>query len=323
MVEQILSNLFRIEIPLPQSPLKFLNSYVITSDERNLIIDTGFNRKECLNAMNAGLGALGVDLGDTDFFVTHLHADHFGLVSELITDNNKLYFNRPDAEIIQTWEGFEPMIQYAIISGFPEKEVRAAIENHPANVSDATYIPQLSILKDGDPIDIGDYQFQCIETPGHTRGHMCLYEPWEKILICGDHVLYDITPNIQCWSDELNPLADYLASLEMVSDLDVELALPGHRSLFSDFRERITGLKDHHQNRVEEVISILKRGPKTAYQTAPHMTWDIKCDSWQDFPLTQKWFAIGETIAHLRYLEERGMIDRKMVNGQIAYSLES
>ncbi len=29
MIEEILANLYRIEIPLPRSPLKALNSYVI------------------------------------------------------------------------------------------------------------------------------------------------------------------------------------------------------------------------------------------------------------------------------------------------------
>lgn len=323
MAEQIRSNLFRIEIPLPENPLKFLNSYVITSPDRNLIIDTGFNRKECLDAMTGGLNELGVDLANTDFFITHLHADHFGLVAELSTAKNNIYFNRPDAEIIWAWKGFEPMIQYAVMNGFPENEVRAALQNHPANKYDASHIPELKILKEGDTINIGDYQFKCIETPGHTRGHMCLYEPRKKILISGDHILYDITPNIQCWSDELNPLENYLASLEKVYHLDVELALPGHRSLFSNYRERIEELKHHHQNRAQEVLSIIGSGSKSAYQIAPDMTWDIIYESWEQFPLTQKWFAIGETIAHLRYLEEKGRIYRKILNGRIVYLLES
>ena len=51
MIEEVLPNLFRIEIPLPDSPLKSLNSYVIKAADRNLIIDTGLNRKECFRAM--------------------------------------------------------------------------------------------------------------------------------------------------------------------------------------------------------------------------------------------------------------------------------
>jgi len=48
MIEQVLPDLFRIEIPLPNSPLRSLNSYLIKGKERFLIIDTGMNREECL-----------------------------------------------------------------------------------------------------------------------------------------------------------------------------------------------------------------------------------------------------------------------------------
>jgi glyoxylase-like metal-dependent hydrolase (beta-lactamase superfamily II) len=60
MIEEIVTNLYKIEIPLPESPLKSVNSYVIKSQGRNLIIDTGMNREECLNAMMAGLKELAV-----------------------------------------------------------------------------------------------------------------------------------------------------------------------------------------------------------------------------------------------------------------------
>jgi len=46
MVEEILSNLYKIEIPLPKNPLKAINSYVIKNSGRNLIVDTGWNQKE-------------------------------------------------------------------------------------------------------------------------------------------------------------------------------------------------------------------------------------------------------------------------------------
>jgi 2,4-dienoyl-CoA reductase (NADPH2) len=81
----------------------------------------------------------------------------------------------------------------------------------------------------------------------------------EKILVAGDHILNDITPNIQLWSDERNPLEEYFASLDKVSELDIELVLPGHRSIFRNCRERIQELKQHHQKRLDEIISILEK----------------------------------------------------------------
>jgi len=59
MVEEVLTNIYRIEIPLPGNSLKAINSYVVKDSTRNLIIDTGLNRRECRDAMKAGLAELG------------------------------------------------------------------------------------------------------------------------------------------------------------------------------------------------------------------------------------------------------------------------
>jgi hypothetical protein len=53
-----------------------------------------------------------------------------------------------------------------------------------------------------------------------------------------------------------------------------------------------------------------------------HISWDITYDYWDQFPLSQKWFSTGETIAHLKYLEEQGTIRREMRNQKmIVFSL--
>jgi len=322
MIEEILINLYRIEIPLPKNPLKALNSYVI-KNSRNLIIDTGWNQEECMNAMQTGLKELGVDLKKTDFLITHLHADHFGLVPNLITDTSTIYFNQPDADRFKGGFPWDDFVSFARLSGYPENEIQAIRQSHPGFKFGTEENLAFHILKEGDTISIGDYAFKCVETPGHTWGHMCLYEPNKKIFVSGDHILTDITPNIQLWSDEWDPLKEYLASLDKVYELDIELVLPGHRSIFRNCRERIQELKHHHEKRLDEIISILEKGSKNAFQVASQMSWDIIYDSWDLFPVSQKWFALGEAIAHLKYLEEKGIIRRQMRGQKIVFSLSS
>jgi glyoxylase-like metal-dependent hydrolase (beta-lactamase superfamily II) len=321
MIEEILANLYRIEIPLPRSPLKALNSYVFKNSERNLVIDTGWNQEECLNAMKSGLRQLGVDIRKTDFFITHLHSDHLGLVSNLITDTSKVYFNQPDADRFNSGIHLDDFVIFARMNGYPENEIQEALHSHPGFKFRSKGNLVFHILKEGDRISIGDYLFKCIETPGHTKGHMCLYEPNKKILAAGDHILGDITPTIQLWSDDWDPLKEYLESLEKVYKLDIELVLPGHRSIFRNCKERIQELKDHHQERLDEIISILEKVRKNAFQVASQMSWDIIYDSWDLFPVLQKWFATGETIAHLKYFEEKREIRKEMQEQRIVYSL--
>ncbi|MEI9475154.1 MAG: MBL fold metallo-hydrolase [Deltaproteobacteria bacterium] len=323
MIEEIAVDLYKIEIPLPKSPLKALNSYVIKSPERNLVIDTGWNQEECMNAMQTGLKTLGVDLRKTDFFITHLHSDHLGLLPNLISDASLVYFNRPDADRFNSGIHLDDFISFARLNGFPEEELRAGLLSHPGFKFRAKAGLVFHILKEGDLIRIGDYAFTCLETPGHSWGHMCLYEPHQKILVAGDHILNEISPNIQLWSDEWNPLKAYLSSLDKVHELDIELVLPGHRGILRNGKGRIEELRHHHQERLEEITSILEKGGMNAFEIGSRMSWDIVYDSWDVFPVSQKWFAIGEVIAHLKYLEEEGILRRETQNQKRVYSLNT
>ena len=49
--------------------------------------------------------------------------------------------------------------------------------------------------------------------------------------------------------------------------------------------------------------------------------WDIRADSWESFPVAQQWFATGEAISHLRYLEENGDILRRTDAGVVKFEL--
>ena len=58
MADKVFENIYQIEVPLPGSPLKSVNCYVIKDERRDLLIDTGMNRPECRAAIEHGLGPL-------------------------------------------------------------------------------------------------------------------------------------------------------------------------------------------------------------------------------------------------------------------------
>ena len=65
-----------------------------------------------------------------------------------------------------------------------------------------------------------------------------------------------------------------------------------------------------------ETREIITRTPGlSAYEIAGRMKWKIRADSWDDFPLQQKWFAVGECLSHLDYLLARGKIRRTEEGG--------
>ena len=318
MAHEILPNLFHIVVPLPNSPLKAINSFVIRGDSRNLVIDTGMNRPECVAALDAGFEEIGIDLDRTDFLATHLHADHCGLVPHYLREGCTAHMGAVDAAAMKrefSWSANSDMGVYLKRSGFPAAELESSFRNHPAAKFGSGRNVDYEPLHEGDTIRVGGYELEVIDTPGHTFGHISLYDRKRALFIAGDHVLGDITPNIQAWSDEHDPLDQFLASLGKVRELDVELCLPGHRSLIDDFAGRVSELEQHHHDRATETVDVLGGGPKNAYETAAGMTWDVRADSWEDFPIMQRWFATGETIAHLRYLEDLDRINRLSASG--------
>lgn len=70
-VENIAKNIYRIPVPLGNTPLKELNAYLIKGDGRYLLIDTGFRREDCRIPLLEGLAEIGVDLEKMDIFLTH------------------------------------------------------------------------------------------------------------------------------------------------------------------------------------------------------------------------------------------------------------
>lgn len=324
MLEQILPNLHRVTVPLPDNPLRDVNSYVILTPERNLVIDTGMNRSACRKVLEAAFAELKLDLDRTDFFITHLHSDHIGLVGHFASPTSKIYFNRIEANMMKRAEkagGFAPrMLRFAHAAGFSEEEIEESLSKHPGLKYHAEKSLSFNILDEGDRLDVGEYNFECIHTPGHSEGHLCLFDAEKKLMVSGDHVLGDISPNISAWHEDENPLEDFLASLDKVSKHDVEIALPGHRGVIKDFAGRVEELADHHDTRLDEVMGILNSSTMKPYDIAAKMVWRMRGKTWEEAGVMQKWFATGEAVAHLRCLEERDILTSERRDNQLHFT---
>lgn len=324
MPEEIMKGIWTFPIVLPNNPLKCLNCYVILGDgkNRNLLIDTGFNMPACREALLEGVQALGMDLRQTDVFLTHLHADHTGNAAALHEMGCRLMMPRLDYQVhlnggTGRWKGQKAR---AAQEGMPPEVIVRIFAQNPAVIYASPDYP-VSLLDDGDRLSYGGYALTCISTPGHTPGHMCLYAPEEKLMFLGDHVLFDITPNICNWVEMDDALGTYLQSLRAIQTYDVRVPLPAHRSMGdADVRARANALLEHHANRLDEAEQIILQAPgATAYEIAGKMSWKIRADSWEEFPPGQKWFAFGETLAHLDHLVRTGRIARGTANGHTVY----
>ncbi len=299
-------------IRLPGNPLKWLNCYVIQGDKnrKNLLIDCGFRMTTCREDLLAGMQYLGLVPDNTDVFFTHAHPDHTGNARFLQDLGYSLIMGRIDYEMIlnNNWEQHK---KRALEEGMPTSVLNTVFSLYsPFQYASEEF--NAITVEEGAQLKYGDFHFKCILCPGHTPGHISLYDETTMTMITGDHILFDITPNISTRGYGTNALKDYLNSLTKIRNLPVKHALPAHRSQGSiTCEERATQLIQHYQQRLEEIehIVVVESG-LTAYEIASRMKWKIHVDDWRDFPVSQKWFAVNETLALLDYLVQTERINR-------------
>lgn len=313
---EITEGLWTIPIELPGNPLRNLNAYAVKAPAggRDLLVDTGFYRPECLEELMQGIRLLDLRPENTDVFLTHLHPDHVGNAGHLSRLGYHMIMGALDYDLMSfgpeaRWKG---CMELLCAEGLPDdmfEKIRSSDESvvYTSGMFDARKVYNGQMLR------CGNFDFECILTPGHSPGHMCLYDAKSGAMLLGDHVLFDITPNICVWVCMYDALGMYLDSLRKIKQLNVKLPLPAHRTAGDiGLGERIDELLAHHGRRLDEAASIIEREPGlNAYQIASRMKWHIKADSWDSFPPSQQFFAQSETVAHLDRLYLSGRVLRR------------
>lgn len=324
MYKQIADNVFSIYVELPKGPLKNTNAYFIKDRDRSLLIDTGYRTGLCRDSLMAGLRELDADMDNTDIFLTHFHPDHTGLVPDIAGRGSRVFMSEED-----TWRQLFTAdrrtadaltFETQTLNGFSSDQIAQSPQMSSRSLGPGDFA-DFTTFREGAVFDYGGHKLRAIAVPGHTPGHMVLFDEEHRLMFLGDHVLFDITPNIQRWMKVEDALGDYVQSLLKIRGCDAEYALPGHRGRRGTLAERVDAIIGHHGARVAETLDAVERHPgSTAYQLASHMSWNIRYSGdWEDFPMQQRVFAVGETRAHLEYLLHRGRAARDEANGVYYY----
>jgi len=293
-------------ISLEKSTLAHINTYLIRGDKGYLLVDAGWNTDASFATLHNYLVKNGLTFEDiSQILVTHVHPDHYGMagrIKQLSGATIAMHYIEKDfikSRYVAMEELLHQTDRLLVANGVPEREMVAMRD---ATVGLENYIvptPPDILLRDGNTVTTGEFTFRVIWTPGHSSGHICLYEPQKKVLVSGDHILRKITPNIGVHPQSIeNPLGRYLKSLEELKQLDVELALPGHDRPFTQVVPRIDEIIRHHDYRNRQILDTIALAPRTAYQIAQKITWSDN-SGWHDLPPFHQRMAIFETLAHL------------------------
>ena len=310
-VEKVRDGVYSIPVPFPNNPMRYTIAYLLLGDGESVLVDPGWDSDSGWEALLAGLACAGISAADiTGIVATHFHPDHLGMVERLRTASNAWVAvgvgeRLPDrlADDVDDFVAADRS-QYSAW-GVPAGRLEEVSFNAGSWMSMASGTLPGLLLRDGEQLPVAGLRVRVLSTPGHTPGHICLVDEKNNLILTGDHVLPRITPHVSLEALGMaDPLASYLASLDVMSvGADMEV-LPAHEYRFRGLPSRLAQLREHSLRRSAEVIEVLAaKDPRSVWDVARELSWSRGFESLRGFTLR---LALAETASHLVYLQARG-----------------
>jgi glyoxylase-like metal-dependent hydrolase (beta-lactamase superfamily II) len=196
-----------------------VRSYLVIGAERSMLWDTGIGIANILQEVERF-----VPVTAENFIVvqSHSHFDHMGDTWRFAERGVPIYCHPTEAERVGRGLDHERCI--------PWVQPQRLLGPLPSSFDPGTYmIPGAQVtnlLNDGDIVNLGDWQFTVLHTPGHSPGGICLWDAGHGLLLSGDTAY---PAPLYCYSPDTDPDV-YRQSLHHLADLapQVRLCLPSH-----------------------------------------------------------------------------------------------
>ena len=309
-----------IRMPLPFA-LDHINLWLLAGHDGWTIVDCGYGDAGTRALWEAHLAGAMQGRPVKRIIATHYHPDHLGNARWLMER-----FHCPvamtQAEFLTAHAVLEQRATHAFADTFALFAAHGMAKEFVSGLASRgnhyrTGVPDVpdvfERMLDGDNMDAGDASWRVICGYGHSPEHASLYSAERGLLISGDMLLPRISTNVSAGAAEPDgdPLARFLASLATFEALPPEtLVLPSHGLPFRGIAPRTSQLAAHHAARLAELEAAI--GAALAPVSASDM---LPILFRRELDLQQRFFAMGEAIAHLNYLWHRGRIRRTVAAG--------
>jgi glyoxylase-like metal-dependent hydrolase (beta-lactamase superfamily II) len=315
-----------LRMPLPFA-LDHINLWLLADDDGFALVDCGYGDGPTRALWEQHFAAVLAARPLARIVATHCHPDHVGNAAWLSA--------RTGAPVAMTHAEF--LTAHALAGqhgGYGAAPTIALFRKHgmaPEHIAafDARGnpyrrgVPELPAtfdrLLDGDTRTLGGTAWTVVEGHGHSPEHASLFSRERGVLISGDMLLPKISTNVSVWAPEPDgdPLRRFLDSIAAFETLPPDtLVLPSHGLPFRGIPVRVAQLRAHHDARLSELAAAVAAAP------APVSAADVVPVLFRrELDLQQRYFAMGEAIAHLNRLWRAGRVVRDVAaDGAIRFS---
>lgn len=316
-LQEIADGVFWLRMPLPMA-LDHINLYLLDDGDGWVAIDSGLNLPETREHWRSIYESYCREKPIKKVLCTHMHPDHIGSAGWLCeTFQAPLYMSQLEyftGRSYFAWlaeDGVGPDGQareFMARAGLDAEYIEGAAGRHRFFTRFVSPLPNsYRRLRNNERLQIGEREFQIITSGGHSPEHVSLFAEETPLLLSGDQIIARISSNVSVSSTEpeANPLAEWLEGLRGFLDLPEDtLVLPSHNLPFYGVRTRVRQLIDHHQSKLQ----LLRE-----HCTQPYSALELLSVMFErDISRNELGMAVGETLAHLHYLIERGEMQRRL-----------
>ncbi|WP_066635052.1 MBL fold metallo-hydrolase [Desulfolucanica intricata] len=302
-------------------PVGPVNAYLLPGEPCTLV-DPGPFTHEGKEALKRGLAEVGVRLKEIKkIVITHFHPDHCGLADWVRKESGALvYLHKYEApKLTGEVDFYLERLPFLVEAGLSEEmilEIKRDGERQPPRPLLSR--TDITALSGGEEIFLGGTIWRILYLPGHSTGHICLFEDGEGNFISGDFLLERITPNTileVCPEDpgrRAKSLKCYFDGLNIVEKLPVKTVWPGHGREFSNYRQVIAEARQHHKVRCRKILEIIK--DRGNYLTALQIMYEL-------FPGLRGFeifMGLSEILGHLDYMFDKNDI-KKIKKEKVLY----
>ncbi len=300
VLAEVEAGIHELRLPIPWEE-GTVNCFLFVDGRDVDLLDCGIQTPDSVEAVREAIRRVG-GTRLRRLIVTHIHPDHFGAAGILKQETGaQVFMHRLEVPMVHPrYLELEQLVHevglHLRANGVPE-DVADVLQNASRSLRNFVTPAEPDVQLDGaETIELGGREVRIEWTPGHSPGHICLFEPDRKLLFAGDQLLPDISPNIGLHPQSTpNPLGEFLDSLDRLAALAPARVFPAHGRPFRDAAGRVEQMKAHHQRRLDQIEVLVGEEEVSGWGVAISL-WGERENIWD------KRLALQEALAHLQLL---------------------